>query len=322
MEENEESIADTLTSVMAEQLVEDSAPEAEEAPTEPEVSDQEPEVEETEEVSAATEDSEDAEPEVVFQAPEHWSSEEKEQFSSLAPEAQEFLLEKDKQFQKGFQERAQERSDLEQAIEPWKQVIAQRGLSEADAIRTLFATQAQIEQDPVNGIQLLAQRFGVLDQLQQQFAPETDDEFADPQIKALQQQVQNLTSQLSTFQTETKDAQTQSLQSQIDSFKNEKDDKGELVNPHFDSVRSLMAPLVNEGKSLKEAYDQVVWSVPEYREAQKPQQKPDDLEKARKVKEAKKAANAIKQTGKETPSAEEVELTLEDELKAAWKELA
>ena len=82
---------------------------------------------------------------MVFQAPAHWSSEEKEQFSSLAPEAQEFLIEKDKQFQQGFQERAQEKSDLEAALEPWKQTIAQRGMSEADAIRTLFATQAQIE---------------------------------------------------------------------------------------------------------------------------------------------------------------------------------
>ena len=174
---------------------------------------------------------------------------------------------------------------------------------------------------------MLAQRFGVLDQLQQQFVPDTDDDLADPQVKALQKQVQNLTSQLSTFQTETQTAQQQTLQDQLDSFKNETDSDGKLVRPHFDQVRGLMAPLVNEGKSLSEAYEQVVWSVPEFREAQiksksEAEKKEDELEKARKVKQAKKAANSIKPTGKESPADEEAELSLGDDLRAAWKELA
>jgi hypothetical protein len=56
--------------------------------------------------------------------------------------------------------------------------------------------------------------------------------------------------------------------SQISAFKDAKDDAGVLKHPHFDRVRTLMAPLVDSGKSLEEAYAEVVWALPEYRESQ------------------------------------------------------
>ena len=120
-----ESVIDSLRAVYkTEAKGETESPEA----PEPEVSEPELEVEaedteeevslgaESEEVEAAAEDEpEDEEPEEVFQPPEHWSSDEKETFRSLPQEAQEILIERDKSFQRGYQERVQAISDIEKA---------------------------------------------------------------------------------------------------------------------------------------------------------------------------------------------------------------
>ena len=126
----------------------------------------------------ATEDGDGQEPE-VFQAPEHWTSEQKETFGSLDAKAQEILLQKDKEFQQGYQEKAKGIAEISQAVEPWKQMIAERGLTEGQAIRALFAAQAQLERDPVNGILQIAQSFGIADQLKERFSPNTDDDLSD-----------------------------------------------------------------------------------------------------------------------------------------------
>jgi len=331
-----ESITDSLRAVY-QQFSDDT--ESPEAAPEPEVSEPEPEVEAAsdddevslegaeEEVTAeAEDDTEDEEPVEVFQPPKHWSSDEKEQFKALPEEAQKILLERDKQFQKGYQERVQGISDIEKALEPYKQNLALMGASEADAIRTLFAAHARLMQDPANGILGLAQQFGVMDHLREQFAPDTDDDFTDPEIKALRQQVQTLQSQLGNFQTQTQSQQQEQLLSQIDSFKNQTDDSGQLVHPYFDQVRTQMATLVQQGKSLDEAYNEAVWMVPEFREShlktvQSKKQSESEVDKARRVKKAKQAAKANK-TSSKSKAEEDAKLTVRDELRAAWNQFS
>ena len=334
-----ESVIDSLRQVYKQESKGES--ETPEEQPEPEVSEPELEVEaedETEEVSldgaeeveveaAAEEDDEDGEPEEVFQPPEHWSSDEKEAFQSLTPEAQQILLNKEKQFQQGYQERAQAISDIEKALEPYKQNLAYMGVDEATAIRTLFATHQRIMSDPANGILQLAQQFGIMDQLRQQFAPDTDDEFVDPEIKALRQQVQELQSNLGQFQTQTVQGQQQELLGQIESFKAQKDDKGNLVHPYFDKVRLQMAPLVQQGKSMEEAYNEVVWTVPEYRDRHlktvtAKRKNESSQERAQRVKKAKKAATANKTSGKSNAEDVDESLSVKDELRAAWSNLS
>ena len=82
--------------------------------------------------------------------------------------------------------------------------------------------------------------------------------------------------------------------------------------------------LVSNGKTLEEAYNEAVWSVPAYREAQlKAQPKaPTAEEKAAKVRKAKKAADTTKMSSKTSAKSKEAELSLADELRATWNELA
>jgi hypothetical protein len=335
---DQETIIDTLTEVYKEQRSKGESEEPEEA-TEPEDSepDQEAEAEdfdsevsegaEDEDVEVeAQDDQEDEEPEQVFQAPEHWSSDYKAKFENLTNEARNLVLEFEKDFKNGYQERVRKISDVENALEPWRQHIIQRGMSEGDAIRTLFALQSQVERDPVNGVLSIAQRFGIMDQLRQQFAPDTDDEFVDPELKALRQQVQELHSQLGNFQQQTVQSQQETLMQQIESFKSQTDDSGNLVHPYFDQVRHTMAPLVSQGKTMEEAYNEAVWMVPEYRDQHiktvtRKRRNESDVERAERVKQAKKAATANKQSGKAAAESSEP-LSVADTLRVAWNDLS
>jgi hypothetical protein len=90
---------------------------------------------------------------------------------------------------------------------------------------------------------------------------------ADPTIRALRNdlvQTRNEVAQLKQGQTQVSESQ---LTQQIQAFKDAKNEKGEPQNPHFERVRHLMAPLVAEGKSMQDAYNEVVWIVPEHRQA-------------------------------------------------------
>lgn len=309
--EDEQSLEDALMESF--EGVDEDEPEGESTD---ESADTEQYVEEDAAEAEATEDSEDAEPETVFQAPEHWSSDEKEAFASLPPEAQDLVLQRDKAFQQGFQEKAQSITDIQQAIEPWTESLAQRGMSPANAIRTLFAAQAMLDRDPLNGILQLAETYRVSDRLREQFAPTDDDDLTDPEVKALRAENRELRQRFDQFEKGIESQRTSTVEQQIQQFREAKAADGAPKYPHFDKVRHLMGPLVGQGKSMEQAYEETVWTVPEYRESlQKPK---DELEQRRKVSKAKKAARGVKPKGqaKETDD----DLSLDDALLTAWNQ--
>ena len=327
-EETVESITDALTAVMAEAA--ESAPETEEAQ---EVSQQEASTETEDVLESATNEAElgteeveedndeSAEPETVFQAPEHWSSDERTKFDSLPPEAQEVLLERDKAFQKGYQEKAQAISAITEAIKPWEQSLAQRGMTADQAIRALFAAQHQLDTNAVEGILQIAQNYGVVDQLKDKFAPATDDEdFTDPGIKALQQEIKELKGQIEQTTQGFQQQQVSAGQQKIDEFKNAVDGEGKPAHPYFDQLMPEITALIQtKGGTLDEAYQQLVWTVPEFRDSQqKTVVEKTDKEKAEKVKKAKKAARAVQTNGKTNPNESNEPLSLKDELAGAF----
>ena len=320
--ENEETLTEALTTAFAEikddEETDSTESEATEDNSEPQLeADTEEHVEDTPDVEAK-EDSEAEEPEKVFQAPEHWSSEHREQFSSLPTESQELLLARDKEFQTGYQEKVQGIADIQRAIEPWKEVLAQRGITEEQAIRSLFAAQHQLESNPINGILQLAQRFGVLDQLKAQFAPDTDEDLLDPEVKALNLKINQLESVVNQTNQNLQQRDTNTLQEQLDAFSKAEED-GSPKYPHYESLKHLMAPLVGQGKSLEDAYGEVVWSIPEYRESQVKTPEVNEVEQARKVKQAKKAARVINQDGTAKPSDSDEPISLRADLELAFK---
>ena len=319
-----ESIADSLTAAFNES----SEPETEEEiEVSPEGASEEVEAESFDEVEAQEEDSEESEePETVFQAPEHWSSDEREAFAALSPEAQELVLQRDKAFQTGYQEKAQAISAITDALEPWKESLAQRGVTADQAIRALFAAQHTLDANPIQGILQIARSYGVEDQLKSQFAPQADDDdFSDPEVKALKQEISALKNQISQTQQGFQQQSTAAVQRQIEDFSTAKDGSGELLHPHFEKVKADMAPYVQNGESMEAAYEKAVWANPEIRSEllaaqQRAQKEKSEQEKVQRVRKAKKASRGIRANGKADPEEGVENLNLHDQLADAFRQ--
>lgn len=322
--ETAESIADVLTETMA---AAESEPETEEAPD----SISQEAVTETEEVVEAQADTEETveedddesgEPEKVFTAPEHWSSDERASFDSLPPEAKELVLTRDAQFQTGYQEKAQAISAITDAIEPFKESLIRRGVTAEQAIGLLFNAQERLDSNPLDGILQIAQSYGIVDQLREQFAPKTDEEdFTDPGIRALQLEIKGLKNQMDQTNAGIQRQGASVVQQQIDTFQSAKDADGNLKHPHFEQIKTLMGSYVQGGDTLDAAYEKAVWTVAEFRESQnKRVVEKTDEQKAEKVKKAKRAARGVRTNGKADPAEGAETQSLHDDLTEAFRQ--
>ena len=137
--------------------------------------------------------------------------------------------------------------------------------------------------------------------------PALEDEYADPEVKALKQQVAQLTGFIQNQQTQQQSQVEASTQSLIDQFAQETDANGNLKHPHFEKVRGVMGTLIssNNAKDLNTAYEMAVYADPELRQEQvkamAAAQSQDNV-KTEAVKKAKKAARS-KVRGSATPAA-------------------
>jgi hypothetical protein len=290
-------------------------------------------LEASDEVEAEPESSEaqaQEEAEVIL-APEHWSSEDKAVFTELPSEAQTYLLKRETQYEQGIQKKSDEIKPLMEAFKPYEAMLSLRGIDHAAAVRTWAQAQAVLDQDPVVGLEMLIQAYG--DQVRTQLMAKLgvsspsnglDDEYFSPEMKQLQDQVNQLKRQnqqnVQTFQTQ----QQQGAVAEINDFRSQKADDGSPKYPHFDQVGNMMQALLTSGAAsdLPAAYEQAVWSVPEFREQHFSQQKTETAktESAKREKAAKVAKVTAKSvTGKSTkPTEKAKDPTLSDDLSSAW----
>ncbi len=267
----------------------------------------------------------------VILAPEHWSDEDKATFTELPETAQTYLLKRETQYEQGIQKKSEEFQPLMEAFKPYEAMLSLRGIDHAAAVRTWAQAQAVLDQDPVVGLEMLIQAYG--DNVRQQLMTKLgisspsnglDDEYFSPEMKQLQDQVNQLKRQnqqnVQTFQTQ----QQQSAVTEINDFKSQQDEDGSPKHPHFDQVGNMMQALLTSGAAsdLPSAYEQAVWSVPEFREQHFKQQETETV-KSESVKR-EKAANKAKVTaksvsGKSTKPVEKPkDPSLKDDLVSAW----
>lgn len=217
-----------------------------------------------------TEASEVQESKDALEPPEKWSDEFKVRFRSLGKDEQKFLLDREKDVESHLTKRTQELSEaqkryqkLDDVLKPYEEVARKSGVDVvphlAQALNYYFAFQ----RDPVSTVKALIQA--------NRLTPEAlglVDDGTDPNIRALRERLESTERELASLKQGTVQATESQYASQISAFKDAKDDSGALKHPHFDRVRTLMAPLVDSGKTLEEAYAEVVWALPEYRETQ------------------------------------------------------
>ena len=252
----------------------------------------------TEEVSApAQEPPHPAPPGSSSEAPANWSAEDRQTFAKLAPEAKAFLLRRHSEMEGDYQRRVQANAtaaQFTQALAPVFQdpVIAgslrQANASPYDAIQQWAAFHRRaLDPNPQVRMGLLRElgaRMG-LDpaangQMSQPGGPGqlSEADLQDPAIRYFADHlgktfndVQSLRSELHQMrQAEAQRANAEVMKVtrwSIDSFADEKDAQGNLKHPHFDAVLPHLIELyrANPERSMQEAYDMAIWSVPSIR---------------------------------------------------------
>ena len=259
--------------------------------------------EEAEAEAADVEVADDDEEVPGVEAPAHWSNEFKDSFNALPPEAREVFLQRYKDMEGDYTRKTQEVADirrrasaLDEVMQPFRDEFARAGLDDVGAVRQLLGAHKFLRESPQQAIAWLAQNYGVsTDALGA--TEQADDDFADPQVKQLRDQVSQLQGYLQNQAQQQQQAAVADTQLQIDNFAKATREDGSLAHPHFDAVRTTMGGLIQSGvaQDMDAAYEMAVYANPELRgslidqEAEKVTAAKKQQENVRKAKRAQQA---------------------------------
>jgi cell division protein ZapA (FtsZ GTPase activity inhibitor) len=214
------------------------------------------------------------------------------------------------------QETAQSRKLGEQFTEvlsPYRQQFALQGMDEVAAVRQLVSIYDNLQQNPAETIQWLAENYGV------DFAQ--DQEQVDPATQRILQEVNTLKSQLNQNQQAQQAQVQQQIFNEITAFENAKDETGNPKYPHFPQVREAMGKLVASGMAndLDSAYLMAINVNPELSQqvqktSQEQARKEAEAKKKAAAAKAKKAASGVRSGSNGKKQSEE--MTLEEEIRA------
>ena len=269
------------------------------------------------------------------EAPAEMSADQRVAFKALPVDAQRQVAERYAEVRRTLTQKTEEISkerakieEFEKVFEPHRQNLELHGITPAQAASRLLAAQRLLEQNPVEGFNWLAKSLGVdLRQLAPQ--PDKEEEFLDPTVKALKDEVSSLRAELNQQRVGTQSAKAQEVQKIISDFKSAKDEAGNLKHPHFDNpdVQAVISGLVGQGKTLDEAYERAVFVLPEVRtKIAEDAAKAAQAEAAKKAEEARKQklvqAKTAAQTIRSRGAADEKKpsLSIEDALREAMRE--
>lgn len=323
--ETAEAPADDLRSVLSKAF--EGAEETTETPARPErVRDEHgrfarAEPQETAEPEGATEHADQPAPttdepaQQAIDPPASWSDAEKAHWASLSREAQETVLRRERDFDKGLAERATELQSvapLREVLAPYQSKHAMMGLSDAEAVRRLLAAQEMLEKDPDRAFPELARAFGYdLSRLTQQ---------PTQQVNPLNQQQQFRDPRVDKMLADMERSQHTQAQAAVEAFGKDP------AHPHFTDVREHMGLLLQSGgaKDLQDAYDKAVWAIPTVREKvlaerERTAQMQRDADAKRKAEEARKASVSVRDHASAsggTPVPEAA--SLREEIARAW----
>ena len=312
-EANNESASETVRETLNRVLANQEIPQEETAETPQETEEVEEEAtEETEEEVAETEVEEKAEEEKPLEAitpPQHWPKSFKESFEKLPVEAQHLLYDRHKELEGDYTKKTQgvakyrkRQEALDEIMKPYLADFQRLGMDEIGAVRQLFAAHDYLRKDPKQAIQWLAKNYGV--DMSEVGIDTAEDEYADPQVKALQQQVAQLQGFLNQQQQTQMQSVQQDTQSMIDKFASAKDADGNPKYPHFEEVRDRMGVLIqgNQAQDLESAYEMAIYADPKLRQSLMDNYAATKTQKEVKTEAVKKAKKAQRSTVRGNPT--------------------
>lgn len=242
---------------------------------------------------------------VADEPPEHWASEHKEKYRSLKTEEERAnFRDMDKFFHQMHKRRMEEAvQPFKQVFEPYRQELAQRNMTEVDAIKAMISDQnyyrqfqEQMEKNPVSVLEKLAERHGV-----SAFFDKDDSAAENTPKYSLPEEVRQKLEKIDYLESQITQSQQNNALSIISEFENERDASGNLLHPHYEKLYPNIIDYVKlqraNGRSpdkalLKEAYEYSVNADPELRRAEIDRQVQAELAKANKERDVAKAKQA------------------------------
>ena len=207
-----------------------------------------------------------------IKAPQSWSAEKRAVWDTLAPDAKEYIAQREAEAHKAISKYGQFATGVKpivETLETYRDVFESKGLSYQEGMKSLLDAQRMLDRDPAAGIEALARAYGV--DLGQSLTSQRD-----PAISQLQSQVEQLTAQLRSAQSESQQrqqAEHQSKQSSIEKVINDcskdKPDFSELEADIVANVRLLHEtnPELSHAERLQMAYERAQWGNPKSRAA-------------------------------------------------------
>jgi len=269
----------------------------------------------------------------AISAPKHWPKEEQEIFNAWDANVQHQVMDRYKAMEGDYTKKTQalakykkRNESLDEIYGPFRDDFQRAGMDEVAATRQLLAAHKYLREDPQQALKWLAQSYGVdLKAVNDDTAIE--DEYADPQMKAMQQQIAQLQGTITNQQQQAQNMQKQEVQAMIDNFQTAKDADGNLKHPHFDVVQNQMSGLISSGvaKDIESAYEMAVYANPETRAKvldEKVKKETKQEVKAEAVQKAKKQQRVnVKGSGTPSNSAIPSGMTLNETIKFSMKQL-
>ena len=269
----------------------------------------------------------------AISAPKHWPKEEQEIFNAWDANVQHQVMDRYKAMEGDYTKKTQalakykkRNESLDEIYGPFRDDFQRAGMDEVAATRQLLAAHKYLREDPQQALKWLAQSYGVdLKAVNDDTAIE--DEYADPQMKAMQQQIAQLQGTITNQQQQAQNMQKQEVQAMIDNFQTAKDADGNLKHPHFDVVQNQMSGLISSGvaKDIASAYEMAVYANPETRAKvldEKVKKETKQEVKAEAVQKAKKQQRVnVKGSGTPSNSAIPSGMTLNETIKFSMKQL-
>lgn len=263
----------------------------------------------------------------VIQAPEHWSDEGKAIFTELPAPARQYLLEREKQYEQGIQKKSEAIKQYEEALKPFESMLKMRGLDGPTAVRFWANAQAQLDAAPEQALRALAKTYGItLPDASTQQVAEDEGAYTDPEVKKLQNELKALREQNQQIALSQRSAAQQNAIEQVRQFREAVGENGKPLHPYFEQVQTHMQALIANGvaEDLQSAYEQAVWSIPEFRDqalktAKTEAEQAEANKRAAAAEAAKKAGKSVNGKASKPPPPPK-QATLRDDLKAAFEQ--
>lgn len=254
----------------------------------------------------------------LTRAPSTWKPQARLDWEKLSPAHRAEIHRREADFQNGQAQLlpdARLGNSIRAVTEPYRAIIAQSYGSDDRMLQSMLPTLQTFAmgnpQQKLAEIVRISQQFGIdLSQLSGQGEPQTQQQFADPRVDQLLQNMQNQERQRQSNE-------QRSLETMATAWMNEVDAQGQPKREYLQDVMQEMSvlipqikqtnPLLTHPQVLEQAYDRAVWANPNTRQALQGKQQSELLERQRaanqtRVQDAKRAASTNVTRRASTPS--------------------